>query len=441
MKSVRTIIIFIGILIGMSNSMIMQTILTTSLPVISREFGTRAYYSWVYTGYILSSTVTIPVFGKICDKFGCRKNYIIGGAIFFMGTLGCGICSSMQTLVFSRIIMGIGSGMVIPATYGILSMIFKKEDMARVFAFMTIFQIVNNGLGSVLGSVFSSYFSWRYGMFLLIPVEIIGFAIVWSAFKGNVKMKSHDALGIKEAALFTSSLLFVMYALEKLSNSLSHINIEILIAALLLLIICFYYDGRKENGIIPREVKKSGTLKVLLVQIMFLGGAMNICLVYFPPYMVNALKISTGSTGNFLLVYLAALGAASFGAAYMNIGYIKIIAIGWISILIGSSSGIASFTGHSIICFTAAIFFIGLGVGILSSTIMADIQGEIHENPAASNGLAHLMRNFGGTLGVSIVQVFLFRQMNTLFIALFVMGTISLALLNLGNRNFSKRSE
>lgn len=167
MKSVRTIIIFIGILIGMSNSMIMQTILTTSLPVISREFGTRAYYSWVYTGYILSSTVTIPVFGKICDKFGCRKNYIIGGAIFF----------------------------------------------------------------------------------------------------------------------------------------------------------------------------------------------------------------------------------------------------------------------------------IGLGVGILSSTIMADIQGEIHENPAASNGLAHLMRNFGGTLGVSIVQVFLFRQMNTLFIALFVMGTISLALLNLGNRNFSKRSE
>lgn len=151
----------IGLLLGMSISTLMQTQLTTAMPVISNEFGTTDYYSWVYTGYMLASSVTIPFFGWICERCGHRKNYIVGGLIFFIGILFSGLSNSMITLVLSRVVMGIGAGIVVPATYGIISTLFKKEDMRKVFGLMAIVQIINKGLGSVLGGVFSTYFTWR----------------------------------------------------------------------------------------------------------------------------------------------------------------------------------------------------------------------------------------------------------------------------------------
>lgn len=428
MNKRRKIIAFIGILFGMSNSMIMQTILTTSLPVISEEFKTVAYYSWVYSGYMLTSTVTIPLFGKACDKFGYRKNYLIGGILFFLGTLGCGICNSMQTLVASRIIMGLGTGIVVPATYGILGVIFKKEEMTKVFAFIAIFQIINNGLGSFLGGMFTTYFKWRYGMFLLIPIELVGFFIVLMTVEDKQNMKSDDILDIKGAIFFSMSLLLIMYGLEKCSDSILNKNIAFLIVGLALLIIYLMVDSKKERGILPQEVKKSKVLRGLLLEVMLAGSILNICLAYLPTYMVRELSLDTGSTGKLLIIYLATMGISSLGSACMKIESIKLISYGWLSILIGGMLGIVSFLVYPFVFFIIATFFLGLGIGILSATVMGRMQKEIDKNGASANGLAYLIRNFGGTLGVAALQVCLLKGMKILFIAIFIIAIIAFSI-------------
>lgn len=441
MNKRRRIIAFIGVLLGMSNSMIMQTILTTSLPVISEEFKTVAYYSWVYSGYMLASTVTIPLFGKVCDKFGYRKNYLIGGMLFFLGTLGCGICNSMQTLVASRIIMGLGSGIVVPATYGILGVIFKKEEMTKVFAFIAIFQIINNGLGSFLGGLFTTYFTWRYGMFLLIPIEIIGFVVVLMTIEDNQNMKSDDILDIKGAIFFSISLLLIMYGLEKCSESLLNKNIVFLIAGLALLIICLLVDSKKEKGILPQEVKKSKVLRGLLLEVMLTGSILNICLAYLPTYMVRELSIDSSRTGKLLIIYLVTMGIASLGAACIKIDGIKLISYGWFSILIGGIFGFVSFLVYPFVFFIIATFFLGLGVGILSATVMGRMQKEISKNRASTNGLAHLIRNFGGTLGVAALQVSLLNGMKILFAAIFIIAVIAFLIQLMVNKKSIQEAE
>jgi len=438
MDSRKKVSSFIGILLGMSNSMIMQTILTVSLPMISEEFKTVDYYSWVYSGYMLASTVTIPIFGKICDKFGYRKNYLIGGALFLLGTLGCGMCNSMETLVISRITMGIGSGIIIPATYGIIGVIFKKEEMTKVFAFMAIFQIINNGLGSFLGGLFSTYSTWRYGMFLLIPIELAGFIIVWMTIEDNEKMKSDDILDIKGAIFFTLSLLLIMYGIEKSSNSFFNKNAIFLFAGLILLSICLWVDNKKDKGILPKEVKKSKVLRGLLIQVMLMGSILNICLAYLPTYMIKELGFDASSTGDLLIVYLVTMGIASCGSACIKIEAIKLIIYGWFSILIGGIIGIISFFVRPFEFFIISTFFLGLGVGILSATVMGGMQKEIEKNGASANGLAHLIRNFGGTLGVAALQISLLQGLKILFVAIFIIGIMAFAIQLVINKRYTR---
>lgn len=436
MKISREIMVFIGILLGMSNSMVMQTILTTSLPEISNEFGTVSYYSWVYSGYMLASTVTIPMLGRICDKFGYRKNYVIGGALFFLGTLGSGICIGMKTLVLSRIIMGIGSGIIVPATYGILGIIFKKEKMTKVFGFIAVFQIICNGFGSFIGGIFTTYLSWRYGMFILIPIEIIGFIIIYVNLDDTKIMKNNDVLDIKSGSYFTISLVFILYGLEKCSKSFYNINVLFIILGLVLLSIFIFFDWKKENGILPEEIKTSGLLKGLLLEVMFIGGVLNICLAYLPAYMVKELNLESDVSGKLLLVYIITMGAGSIISSYIKLENRKQITFGWISILLGGILGIVSFAINPLIFFTISTFFLGLGVGILNATIMGSMQMKIDKNRATANGIAHLMRNFGGTLGVSALQICLVQEMKFLFIAISVIGVVSFTTQIVTNKYF-----
>jgi hypothetical protein len=278
-------------------------------------------------------------------------------------------------------------------------------------------------------------------MFLLIPIEIIGFVVVLMTIEDNQNMKSDDILDIKGAIFFSISLLLIMYGLEKCSDSLLNKNIIFLIAGLALLIICLVVDSKKEKGILPQEVKKSKVLRGLLLEVMLAGSILNICLAYLPTYMVRELSIDSSRTGKLLIIYLVTMGIASLGAACIKIDGIKLISYGWLSILIGGIFGFVSFLVYPFVFFIIATFFLGLGVGILSATVMGRMQKEIFKNGASTNGLAHLIRNFGGTLGVAALQVSLLNGMKILFVAIFIIAVIAFLIQLMVNKKSIQEAE
>lgn len=424
----RKLLCCVGIMLGMSISMILQTQLTTAMPVISNDFGTTDYYSWVYSGYLLASTVTLPLFGRICDRYGYRNNYLIGGILFFLGTLFTGISKSMGALILSRVATGLGAGIMVPATYGMVSRLFDKDQMRKVFGFMAVFQIFNTGLGSVLGGLFSTHFTWRLGMLLLLPLEFVGGMLVVMNFRTNERMKEDTAICFRSAILLAPALLLTMYGLEKSSASLSAMNVIILLFGLVLLAIFVIREQHTENGFLPLEIIQNGRLKGLLLEVLLMGAVLNIGFAYLPTYMVREFAWTTSTSGNVLLLYIIAMGAASIGASFIKKEPGIIICFGWGSSLLGCVLGIASYYTHGVSLFLLSNALLGAGVGILAGTVLGTIQAEITRNSAGTNGIAHLMRNMGGTLGVCAMQFSLFQGMELLFTGLLVLGAIALSI-------------
>ncbi len=425
---IRKILSCAGIMLGMSVSMLLQTQLTTAMPVISKEFGTTNYYSWVYSGYLLASTVTIPLFGRVCDRYGYRKNYLIGGLLFFSGTLFSGLSRNMNFLILSRVITGLGSGIVVPAAYGIIGGLFPKEQMRKVYGLLAVFQIFNTGLGSLLGGIFSTYFTWQFGLLIMLPFEFLGFMLVVLSIREDNRMNNDNPIGFRSAVLLVPALLVTMFGLEKCSNSLSVMNILLFLTGIALLTVFLIREQKTENGILPVEVVKNGRLRGLLFEVLLMGAVLNICFAYLPIHMVREFSWTTNRSGKVLLLYIVTMGIASIISSYVKKEPGRIICFGWGSFLIGCVTGIFSYFTHFVSLFLLANVLLGLGVGVLSGTLLGVIQAEIKLNRASTNGIAHLMRNMGGTLGVCALQISLLRGMGLLFAGLLAFAVIALSI-------------
>lgn len=396
----KRIITFIGIVLGMSNSMIMQTLLSAALPTISREFQNTVLYSWVYSGYILASTITIPIFGKLCDHFGNRQNYLAGGIIFFIGTLWCGMCTGMAQLVAARVIMGIGAGIVIPASYGIIGQLYEKDKLKKLFAVFAIVQIASNGLGSLMGGYFTYYASWRLGVFILIPIELTGFAIVFFTFRNSLPISGDKGLNAAGGIIFGASLLMIMIGIGKAGESIYHK--VILISGFVLLLFFIIYDFRKPDGILPKELKTNRTLKALILQVFLMGAVFNICLVYLPAYMQADMGRSTGESGIWLLLFVLAVGAGSLAGGIIKTIPERLVGFGWTLITAG---------GIIFVVFTVfipaaviAVTLMGTGLGFLSSVLLGHTVAQAEDSRAGVGSIAHLVRNMGGSIGVAAFQ-------------------------------------
>ncbi|MGL6199214.1 MAG: MFS transporter [Lachnospiraceae bacterium] len=390
-----------GLMIGMCISMLLQTQLTTAMPAISEEFGTTSFYAWIYSSYMLASSVTIPFFGRVCERYGYRQNYFVGGILFFLGTLGSALAPNMLLLVLFRILTGFGAGIVIPATYGIIGTLFKKEDMRKVFGLMTVVQIVNKGLGSVLGGYFSTNFTWRYGLLILVPIELIGALLVVFSTNDKQQMKNDMPISMKSACFMTSALLITMYGLEMASNQLSAVSIIILLIGLACMIAFIIREHRADDGILPKEIINSRALKGLLLEVFLLGAVMNICFVYFPLYMVSVFAWTTSRAGVVLLIYIVTMGIASAASAFIKEAAAALTKFSWILFIAGAVLGYTSFLANMTILFYASNVILGLSVGVLSSVVLGDIQVRIEGSSASTNGIAHLMRNIGSAIGVT----------------------------------------
>ena len=215
MNKHKRIAILIGLLLCMGASTIMQTYFSSALPAISQSFRSVSFYSWIHVSYILASSAVIIVSSGLCQRYGNKKNFIIGSLVFGIGTIMAPFSSSMLHLVLARIVMGIGAGVVVPATYGIISEQFEKENYSAVFAAFAVVQIVFNGLGSLVGGYLPQIASWQAIFYFLLPVELISFWLVFRNLPGNVPVMQSKPFQYRQHILMIIAILLTTLGIEQ----------------------------------------------------------------------------------------------------------------------------------------------------------------------------------------------------------------------------------
>lgn len=402
-------LIFSGILLGMVSSIIMQTILATVLPTVAEDLGGSHLYSWVFSSYLIVSTVTIPIFAKLADIYG-RKGFYLGGMVIFLtGSVLGGISDSMGQLVFFRMIQGLGAGAVAPAAIAMISDLFPVKDRGKAMGMMAVVQVLANVLGPLAGGLIADRLGWQWAFWANIPAGV--FAVIFVAVKFAEPLRVNNKTTPMQTDFIGGLLLGAATALAiqgfKImeEQGLFHIQTGLII---FIAVVFFGLFLRQEKNhpdpVVSSDLILIKNVKVSLVSIFLSGAVMYGNIVILPVYGQMLLGETAFQGGKLLLLLSLGLGigGVSSGKLIQTFSYASFAVSGWVVVsagffLLALSCGLSL----GLYFISAAVIVIGIGLGAMFPAFLLSGQNAAAENQrAVVGGLIQMGRNMGGAVGI-----------------------------------------
>ncbi len=183
MSSARRWAVTIGVMTGMAIAALEATVVGTAMPTVIASLGGINHYSWVFSAYLVTSTVTVPIWGKLSDLYGRRLLYQIGIGIFLLGTLLSGFADSMTQLITFRAIQGLGAGALVPLGMTIIGDIYTLHERAKMQAYFSGVWGLSSVIGPIIGGFITDQLSWRWVFFINLPIGVAAAVIMGLALK------------------------------------------------------------------------------------------------------------------------------------------------------------------------------------------------------------------------------------------------------------------
>lgn len=407
-KPLRRPFILAAVMLGMFLSAIEATIVATAMPSIVADLQNFSLYSWVFSAYLLSSSATILVFGKLADIYGRRPIYVSGICVFLFGSILAGSSKSMVMLIIARFIQGVGAGALTPVATTIVGDIYTKEERAKVQGYLSAVWGISAILGPLIGAFFVDFLHWRYVFWMNIPLGVISMLGILLFLREDIK-KEKESIGYGGAILLIISISVLMYILVEggLSlawNSLPMVMlISIVIGSTVLLVI---HEKRAEQPVIPTSIWTYRLIRVANITSL-LTGMMMISVSSYLPTFVQGIMGKSALIAGFTLTTMSIgwpLASTIAGRLLLKIGYRNTSMIGGFALLIGAGFFISLPSIQHYVWAGLGSFFIGIGMGMTSTAFIVAIQTKVDwQVRGIATATNMFMRSIGSALGVAFL--------------------------------------
>lgn len=400
-----------------------QTIVATALPDIIAELGGFTHYTLVTTAYLISSTVLIPIVGRLTDIYGRKWFYMGGIAIFVVGSLLSGLSQTFYELVYFRAFQGIGGAVIIANTFAVLGDLFPASERGKYQGIISAAFGLASVIGPLLGGFFTDYFSWHWIFYINIPIGLGVLILFFFTFPNLAgKREKVDYLG---TALLIVSAVVLMLALTWGGVQYPWLSAEIIgmLAFSILTAAVFYLvETRVKEPIMPLEFFINRTVGISLILSMLIGFAMFGAIIFIPLYFQGVLGLSATASGSFLTPMMLGVvtGSITSGQVLSRAGghYNLQAAIG-LAIMAGGMALLTTLnvdTGY--LLSVAYIVITGLGLGITLPLFSVVVQNDV---PRRVFGVAissvPFFRFLGGIFGLAILGSILTSSFATDFLS------------------------
>lgn len=400
--------ILASVMLGMFLSAIEATIVATAMPSIVSELGSFSLYSWVFSAYLLTSSATIIVFGRLADIVGRRPIYVIGASIFLIGSILAGLSISMFMLIVARVIQGIGAGALMPIAMTIVGDIYNKEERAKIQGYLSSVWGISAIFGPLLGGFFVKYLNWRYIFWMNIPLGILSIIGIVIFLRENVKKKDEkiDYIG---SLLMMTLIAVLMYIFVEGGVSIewtSPLMVGLIILFALTFSLFILHEKRLQNPMIPLSIWSSKVIQIANMTALTTGMIMIGISSYLPTFVQGVLGQSAIVAG-FTLTTMSIgwpIAATIAGRIMLKIGSNIVIITGSIFLIIGAIPFLMLTENSSPILAGVGSFFIGVGMGLNSTAFIVTIQSSVEwEIRGTATAIFTFMRSIGSALGVALL--------------------------------------
>jgi len=402
-KESKVGLVVTGLLLGMLMAAMDNTIVSASMPTIVGELGGLDQFVWVTSAYLVATMASMPIFGKLSDMYGRKRFYLLGLAIFLIGSALCGTANSIEQLSIYRAIQGIGGGSLMPIAFTIIFDIFPPEKRGKMTGLFGAVFGLSSVFGPLLGAYITDQIDWRWIFYINLPLGIISLYFISQFYKETLHLRKLkiDWLG---AITLVGSVVSLMFGLELGGNEYAWDSPQIISLFVIfgVLFISFIFIERKvEEPIISFSLFKRQLFAATQGVAFFYGAAFIITTVLIPLF-VQAVYGGTATNAGIILIPMmvgSVVGSQVAGQSVRKFSYRSIMLVSVVLFFIGMAllSTLDIETSRKTVTFFMIIA--GLGMGCSFSLLSMATQ---HKIEPQKRGIATSTNTFFRTLGMTI---------------------------------------
>jgi EmrB/QacA subfamily drug resistance transporter len=408
------------VVIGAIMSILDTTIVNVALATLGHDLhSSLATIQWVSTGYLVALAVVIPMTGWASERFGAKRLWIVVVSLFVAGSALSGLAWSAESLIFFRVLQGLGGGMIMPAGMSILAQAAGPQRMGRMMSVVGAPMLLGPILGPVIGGLILEGLSWRWIFYVNVPIGAIGLVLAWRVLPRSAPRPS-ERLDYTGVALLSPGLAGIVFGLSETSahGGLAYAGAWGPIVAGLVLVAAFVRHALRMRGqpLLDLTLFRAPGFAAAAGCVMLVGASLFGAMLLIPLYLQVDRGSSTLATG--LLMAPQGIGAALTmpisGRLTDRIGGGRVVLFGLVVMTLGSV-GLTAWDSSTSFWSTSAILFVrGIGLGCCMMPAMAAAYATVSRAaiPRATTAM-NVFQRVGGSIGTALMAVLLEHQIRT----------------------------
>ena len=406
----RIAVTVLGTLLAMFLAALDQTIVATALPRVVADVGGFGQFAWVITAYMLASTTSIPIMGKLSDMHG-RKWILVGGVVIFLaGSALAGSAQNMIQLILFRGVQGLGAGSIIANSYAVVGDIFPPAQRGKWLGVVAVVFVMAIVIGPLAGGYVTDHLTWRWIFFVNLPVGLVALVVILVGMTNVRDPQVRSKIDFLGVAAFIACVVPLLLGLSWAGREFPWASAQIVglfVLSGMMAVLFLWAEGRAEEPIIPRSLFANPIFSVAMAVTFLTAITMFSGIMFIPLFVQGVIGSSATDAGMVLIPMMlsAVLSAVIAGQIISRTGHYRVLAI--VAVLV-MALGVYLFTRlDAQSSQTDAVWYMmiaGAGLGATLPTFMISVQNAFpHHELGVVTASVQFFRNIGGAVGTAVL--------------------------------------